>query len=73
MSIFPFQTYFEHLRSFSSAFFIGVEKMFLTKRYFKNFQYFVVGICVFMAAIIGSAQTALIIMKCGKKNAKKKA
>lgn len=47
--------------------------MFLTKRYFKNFQYFVVGICVLMAAIIGSAQTAFIIMKCGKKNAKKKA
>lgn len=35
--------------------------MILTKQYFKNFQYFVVGLCIFSAVFIGSIQTALII------------
>lgn len=42
--------------------------MFLTKRYFKLFQYFIVAFCILMAALVGSIQTALIIKKCGKKN-----
>jgi hypothetical protein len=45
----------------------GGEKMILTKRYFKKFQYWVVGFCILMAALVGSIQTALIILKCGKK------
>lgn len=40
--------------------------MFLTKNYFKNFQYGVVGLCVFMAVFVGSIQTALIIKKMGE-------
>ena len=38
----------------------------LTKRYFKNFQYGVVGFCVFAAALVGSIQTAFIIREVGK-------
>lgn len=45
--------------------------MFLTKRYFKNFQYVVVAVCVFMAAFVGSIQTAFIIFKCSQKTGRK--
>jgi hypothetical protein len=43
-----------------------LQRMFLTKRYFKNFQYGVVGFCVFAAALVGSVQTAFIIREVGK-------
>jgi len=41
--------------------------MFLTKNYFKKFQYNLVLICILSASVIGSIQTALIIFKCRKK------
>jgi len=38
----------------------------LTKKYFKKFQYGVVGFCVFAAALVGSIQTGFIIREVGK-------
>ena len=44
--------------------------MFLTKRYFKKFQYGLLGACIFAAAFIGSIQTGFIIRAVGKAKAK---
>jgi hypothetical protein len=33
----------------------------LTKKYFKNFQYFIVGGCILSAIVVGSAQSYLIV------------
>jgi hypothetical protein len=44
--------------------------MFLTKRYFKKFQYGLLGACIFAAAFIGSIQTGFIIRAVGKAKVK---
>jgi len=42
----------------------------LTKRYFKKFQYGLLGACIFAAAFIGSIQTGFIIRAVWKAKAK---
>jgi hypothetical protein len=42
--------------------------MLLTKKYFRRFQYAVVGACIVSAVLVGSLQSALIVRAFKKNN-----
>jgi hypothetical protein len=43
------------------------QRMLLTKKYYRQRQYIVVGFCTLAAIIVGSVQTKIIIDKCSPK------